>query len=115
MNIIVSGSHFESFPKAEEYVKEKTQRLSKYHPKIEKVQVRLTNQKAHRSEQHGYTCEIIVSIPGNNLEILERDMAPDAAFDKALDRMKRLLVKSKEKEITKKHKIGIEDKVKIKS
>lgn len=115
MNIIVSGSHFEDFPKAEKYVKNKAQRLFKFHSKIEKVQIRLTSQKAHKNQEHSYTCEIIVSIPGNNLEIQERDTAADASFDKALDRMKRLLVKSKEKEATKLHKTGTEDKDRLKS
>lgn len=107
MNIIVSGSHFEDFPKAEKYVRGKVERLAKYHPAIQKISVRLIAEKAHINKKHGFTCEIIVSIPGNDLEIVEKDLAADIAFDKALDRMKRLLVKSKEKKISLKHRFGI--------
>ena len=110
MNIIVSGSHFEDFPKAKKYAKEKLEKLSKYHPRIEKIVVRLISETAHRNENHDFTCEIIASIPGNNLEITQKDFAPDKALDIAIDRMKRLLVKSKEKQTSKKHKQALEAK-----
>ena len=110
MNIIVSGSHFEDFPKAKKYAQEKLEKLSKYNPKIEKIVVRLISETAHRNEKHDFTCEIIASIPGNNLEITEYDLAPDKALDIAIDRMKRLLVKSKEKQTSKKHKQALEAK-----
>ena len=109
MNIIISGSHFEDFPNAKKYAQEKLERLTKYHPRIEKIAVRLISEKAHRNEKHDFTCEIIASIPGNNLEITEYDLAPDKAFDIALDRMKRLLIKSKEKQTSKKHKQALEE------
>lgn len=108
MNIIISGSHFDDFPKAKKYAYEKLERLSKYHPRIEKVAIRLISEKAHRNEKHDFTCEIIASVPGNDLEITQKDLAPDKAFDIALDRMKRLLIKSKEKQTSKKHKEGLE-------
>lgn len=115
MNIIISGSHFEDFPKAKKYAQEKIERLTKYHPRIEKIIVRLISEKAHRNEKHDFTCEIIVSIPGNDLEIVEKDLAADIVFDKALDRMKRLLVKSKEKKISLKHRFGILGKLILRS
>lgn len=107
MNIIISGSHFENFPKAEKYARDKVVKLAKFHPRIQQITVRLISEKAHRNVNHDFTCEIIASIPGNDLEIIEKDLAPDISFDKAFDRMKRLLVKTKEKQITKKHRFGL--------
>lgn len=107
MNIIVSGSHIENFPQAEDYAKKKVARLGKYHSKIDKITVRLIEEKAHRNQNHDFVCEIIVSVPGKDLEIVDKDLSADMAIDKALDRMKRLLIKSKEKQITKKHRLGV--------
>ncbi len=105
MNIIVSGSHLKDFPEMEAYAKEKVSRLSKYHPRIEKISVRLIGEKAHRSEDHDFICELIIAVPGKDLEVLEKDRRMDKAIDVALDRMKRLLVKSKEKAVSKKHRL----------
>lgn len=110
MNIIISGSHFEDFPKAKKYAQEKIEKLTKYHPRIEKILIRLIAETAHRNEKHDFTCEIIASVPGKDLEITEKDLAPDKAIDIAVDRMKRLLVKSKEKSVSKKHTLGLEGK-----
>ena len=105
MNIIISGSHLKDFPEAEAYAKEKVERLARYHSRIEKISVRLISEKAHRSEDHDFICELIVAIPGRDLEVLEKDKNMDKAIDVALDRMKRLLVKSKEKSLSKKHRL----------
>jgi len=107
MNIIVSGSHLNDFPEMEAYAKEKVSRLAKYHTRIEKISVRLIGEKAHRNESHGFTCELIVAIPGRDLEVIEKDRNMDKAIDVALDRMKRLLVKSKEKSLSKKHRFSV--------
>lgn len=107
MNIIVSGSHLNDFPEMESYAEEKVARLAKYHPRIEKISVRLIGEKAHRNESHDFTCELIVAIPGRDLEVIEKDRSMDKAIDVALDRMKRMLVKSKEKNLSKKHRFAI--------
>ena len=97
MNIIISGIHFEDFPKAESYAKEKASKLSKFHPRIEKIEVRLFAEKNHLNPKHDSACEIRISLPGNDLEIVDRQRSIDKAIDKAVERMKRLLVKAKEK------------------
>ena len=107
MKIIVSGSHLVDFPEMEGYATEKVARLSRYHHKIEKISVRLTAERAHRNEEHDFTCEIIVAVPGRDVEVVERDRFMDKAIDKALERMKRTLIKAKEKSVSKKHKEGI--------
>lgn len=111
MQIIVSGQNLENFPELEKYAQKKVAKLPKFHPKIEKIQVRLISEKSHRNELHNSTCEIIADIPGRNLEIVERDKSMDKAIDKAVERMHRLLVKTKEKKISKWHKFGILEKL----
>ncbi len=99
MNIIVSGLHLKKFPEMEEYAKEKVAKLYKYHRKIEKIQVRLIDKESHRDKNQDYYCEIEIDIPGRNLEIVDVEYSMDKAIDKAVERMKRLLVKDKEKRI----------------
>lgn len=112
MKIIVSGQHPTEFPQMESYAQGKVQKLSKYFPKILKVHVRLIWERSHRNKLHNSTCEIIADIPGRNLEIVERDESMDKAIDRAVERMHRLLVKTKEKKISKWHKMGILKKIK---
>lgn len=107
VQIIVSGLHLKKFPELENYAIKKAGKLSKYFPKILKIQIRLIWEKSHRNELHSSACEIIADIPGNNLELIERDQAMDKAIDKASERMHRLLVKTKEKRISKQHKEGV--------
>ena len=103
MNLIISGLHLKKFPKVEKYAREKVARLEKFHPKIEKISVNLISQPSHRDKNTDYQCELIVDIPGKNLEIKEIDGSMDKAVDKAVERMKVLLVKNKEKKLSEKH------------
>lgn len=107
MKIIVSGLHLKKFPELEVYAVKRVQKLSRYFKNILKLEVRLIWEKSHRNELHSSTCEIIADIPGRNLEIVERDQTMDKAIDRAVERMHRLLVKTKEKKISKQHKEGI--------
>lgn len=112
MKIIVTGLHLTKYPELEQYATKKIQKLTKYFPKILKFQVRLISEKSHRNELHNSTCEIIADIPGRDLEIVERDRSMDKAIDKAVERMHRLLVKTKEKNISVWHKREIVRKIK---
>ncbi len=106
MNIIVSGIHFEDFEKSEDYAKEKVAKLSKFNSKILKIEVRLFEEQNHLNPKHDFACEIKIALPGNDLEILDREKSIDKAIDKAVERMKRLLVKSKEKSKSRFHRIS---------
>ncbi len=97
MNIIVSGIHFEDFEKAEDYAKEKVAKLTKYHQKILKIEVRLFAETDHLNPKHDFACQIKIALPGNDLEVIDRERSIDKAIDRAVERMKRLLVKAKEK------------------
>ncbi|MBI2326681.1 ribosome-associated translation inhibitor RaiA [Candidatus Curtissbacteria bacterium] len=107
MNIVVSGIHLREFPEMEDYAKKKVSKLNKFHPKIKEIRVRLISQKSHREKTQDYDCQIEVDIPGKNLSVLDTEELMDKAIDKAFERMKRALVKHKEKQITVKHKLGI--------
>ena len=110
MKIQISEIHLKD-AKAKDYAAKKVERLTKYHPKIERINVRLFGEKAHRNQKHNFTCEIDVAIRGHVLEVTDGERSIDKAIDMATDRMKRALVKHKEKHITKKHKEGIVNKL----
>ena len=112
MNIVVSGLHLKNFPELEDYARKKVAKFAKFYPKILKVDVRLIAKEAHRDQDQDYTCEIQVTIPGNTLEINDNERSMDKAIDKAVERMQRLLTRTKEKKISKMHKIGILNKIK---
>lgn len=106
MNLVISGIHLKKFPELEEYAQTKVEKLSKYHSKIEEIQVRLIWEKSHRGQEEDCYCEITVHIPGRVLEIVDSERDMEKAIDRAVERMKRLIVKTKEKTISKKHKEG---------
>lgn len=106
MNIVVSGIHLQQFPEMEDYAKKKVSKLGKFHPRIQEIRVRLISQKGHREKTQDYYCQIEIDIPGKNLSIVDSEESMDKAIDKAVERMKRLLVKNKEKKITLKHRLA---------
>lgn len=112
MQIIVTGQHLKKNPELEEYATKKTQKLTRYFPKILKIQVRLISEKSHRGQDDDYYCEIEVDLPGKNLSIKDAERSMDKAIDKAVERMHRLLVRTKEKNISIWHKRGIIRKIK---
>lgn len=107
MQIIVSGQHLKLFPKLENYAIKKVEKLSKFHSKIEIINVHLVSSKSHREKTQDYVCELVISVPGKNLELVDTEESMEKAIDKAVERAKRLLVKHKEKSTSKKHKEGI--------
>lgn len=110
MNIIVSQEHIDNFSEMEEYAIKKAGKLQKYHPKVEKISVRLIAEKSHRDQEQDFYCEIAVDIPGKNLEIVDVERSVDKAIDKAVERMKRLMVKHKEKKVTRIHRESLKEK-----
>lgn len=97
VNIIVSGLHLKNHPELEEYATKKATRLAKYNKNILEIRVRLIAKEAHRGKENDYYCEIEVDLPGKNLEVVDSERAMDKAIDKAIERMKRVIVKHKEK------------------
>ena len=107
MDISITGLHIETDPKLKEYASTKAKKLLKYDARITDLKVRLFGEKAHRSENHDYYCEITVHVPGKILEIVDKERDVTKAIDKAVDRMKKALVRHREKTISKRHKEGL--------
>lgn len=110
MQLTITAIHLTNPQKAKDYAEEKISKLAKYHPKIEKIEVRLIN-KRHKQKKNEYDCEIKIVVPGHDLEIMDSEQSIEAAIDKAEERAKRLLVKNKEKHLSRDHKQGIVSKL----
>ena len=106
MNIVISGIHLQQFPEMEDYARKKVSKLAKFNPKILKLEVRLISKISHRDKTQEYYCELEADIPGKNLEIVDVEESMDKAIDKAVERMKRVLIKNKEKRITLRHRVA---------
>jgi len=107
MNISLSGLHLESDPEIREYANKKIKKLLNYHPNITDIKIRLISQKAHRNDKHEFFCEITVHIPGKILEIVDREKNHTKAVDRAVERMKKAIIRYKEKAVSKQHKEGV--------
>lgn len=107
MIIKVTGLHLKKSPKVKEYALKKADKLLKFNPAIEKIQIRLIFEKSHRGQENDYYCEITIKTPHHTLEIVDVERDFDKAIDSAIDRMERALTKHKEKNLTKKHQEGI--------
>lgn len=107
MDISITGLHIESDPKIKEYANQKIKKLIRYDKRITNIKVRLLSERSHKNEDHDFYCELTVHVPGKILEIVDREKNHTKAVDKAIERMKRALVKHKEKEISKQHRNGV--------
>lgn len=111
MQLKVTAKHISDTNRATDYAKEKISKLTKYHSKIEKIEVWLIGEKSHRTKETDFECEIKIVIPGKDLEIKDSGQTIFSAIDKVEDRAKRLLVKHKEKHVSREHKQGIVSKI----
>jgi putative sigma-54 modulation protein len=107
MQIKITRLHFEKSQKLNDYAIKKVEGLQKFHPKIELIQIRLIGKEANRGQEKDYFCELEIDLPGNNLVITDVERSMDKAIDRAIDRAKKLLRRTKEKALSKKHKEGI--------
>ena len=104
MKIIISGQHLKLFPQIESYAYKKAEKLAKFNKKIVKITLHLISNESHRDKEQDFVCEIHLDIPGKNLDIVDTELSMDKAIDKAVERMKRLLTKNKERNLAQKHK-----------
>ncbi len=106
MKVIISKQHSPLSQQIEDYATLKISKLSKYNPRILEITAHLITEVAHRGADDDYHCELEIKIPGNDLTIRDSERSMDKAIDKCVERAKRLIVKTKEKTISKKHKEG---------
>lgn len=107
MKVSITAIHLSNPQKAKDYAQVKVDKLGKYNSRIESVEVRLEEAQSHRNKNTDYKCEIKISLPGNDLEVRDIASSIEAAIDKAEEKAKRLLVKNKEKHVSKEHKKGV--------
>ncbi len=106
MRIKIAEIHFKD-PKIEDYAIKKVEKLAKFNNWVQSATIRLTSEKAHRGQENDFFCELEFDIAGKNFVVKDHERAIDMAIDKAAERAKRILVRHKEKIISKKHKAGI--------
>lgn len=111
MKITITQIHTKLDKKIKDYAFEKFSNLTKYNPQITEIKIRLIGEKAHRGQDHDIYCEVELIMPGHILEIVDVERAYDKAIDRAHDRAKRSLVKTKEKLVSKKHKRAVSSKL----
>lgn len=107
MKISISAQHFKLTKEIKDYVEEKVEKLDKFHPKITKIDVKLMYKKTHRGKEKDFYCELIIDVPGKNVEILDNESTIEEAIDLAADRAKVALTRHKEKFVSKIHKKAI--------
>lgn len=112
MQIIVSQQHLDHLTDLTDYARKKAEKLVKFNSKIQKISIHLIAEKLHRGQEHDYYCQIEIDMPGKNLSLIDTQRSLDKAIDNALERAKRLIIKSKEKRISRKHKEGVVSKTK---
>lgn len=111
VKVTITAIHLTNPQKAKDYAKIKADKLIKYDSRIVSIEVRLIEAQSHRNKNTDYNCEIKIALPGNDLEVRDVASTIEAAIDKAEDKAKRLLVKNKEKHISKEHKKGVLNKI----
>jgi ribosomal subunit interface protein len=89
------------------------EKLSRFDSKIISITIHLISEKAHRGQEHDYSCELEIDLPGKNLSIIDTERELEKAVDKVVERAKRLIIKSKEKRVSKKHREGIKNKKRV--
>lgn len=104
MKIQIAAIHLDNASKAKHYALKKISHLTKYNHHIEGINVRLIAKKAHRGQEQDFYCELTIHTPGHRLEIVDIERDIDKAVDRAIEKAKVSLVRSKEKEQSKKHK-----------
>src|SRR3989344_4965039 len=107
MDISITGLHIQTDPKLKNYASTKAKKLLKYDTRITDLKVRLFGEKAHRSEDHDYYCEITVHVPGKILEIVDKERDVTKAIDRAVDRKKKTLNRHRAKKNSKRDKEGV--------
>ena len=67
MDISLSGRHLELTEQIKDYTNEKLDKMQKYYRRITAVNVILSQ------ENSGFTCEVIVSVPGHKNIVVKKD------------------------------------------
>jgi len=97
MQVNFQAVHFTADQKLKDYISEKLEKLVKFHPKvlITTIYMKLENSGQVKDK----VLEAKISIPGHTLIATSKDKTFEAAFDDAIDNIKRQLKRQNDKEI----------------
>jgi len=95
MQVTFQTVHFTADQKLKDYITEKLPKLDKFHGKVlsTTIYLKLENSGQVRDK----IVELKVSVPGNTLIVSSMDKTFEAAFDDALETIKRQLKKENDK------------------
>lgn len=99
MTINISSVHFKTDQKLEDFINEKVEKLNKVHDGIIGAEVTLKLENTEAPENK--TADIRIKIRGNDALASKTAKSFEEATDLAIDALKKQLLKTKEKEQTK--------------
>lgn len=94
MKVLFTARHFNASQRLQAYAEESVSKLGKYFEGIQEVNVVATPIESHDSPQQ---IEISIKIPGHTLIAKEATDSYENSISKAVDNLKRQLIKQKEK------------------
>jgi putative sigma-54 modulation protein len=95
MNVVTHAVHFDADQKLIEFIEKKLSKLPVFFDRIIGVDVFLKLENSGQVKDK--IAEVKLSVPGATLVVKEIALTFEAAIDKALDTLKRQLIKHKEK------------------
>ncbi|WP_234735593.1 ribosome hibernation-promoting factor, HPF/YfiA family [Tellurirhabdus bombi] len=98
MRIQVNAVHFTADQKLLDFIQRKLDKLDTFHDRIVSAEVFLRLDGNDSNKIRMKIFEVKLFLPGDSLFISERNQSFEAAIDLAVDRLKNLLVKHKDKQ-----------------
>jgi putative sigma-54 modulation protein len=95
MQVTFQAIHFVADQKLKEYISEKLEKLSKFYPKIIETTVFLKLENAGQIRDK--VIEIKMNVPGKTFVVRHTDKTFEAAFDDALEMLKKQMKKQHDK------------------
>ena len=95
MKTQIQSIHFDADKKLQDFIENKMDKLYKIYDRIENCDIIL---KLDKNDQNkNMIVEISMSIPGNRLFVKDQSESFEMAFEKAIEQIKKQLLKHKEK------------------
>ena len=97
MHVSISSNHFNASQQLQNYIESKLQKLEQFHDKITQTNVSLKLENSGQIKDK--IVEVKLLIPGSMLVIKSTAKTFEAAMDKAMDGLKRKIVKFKQRQV----------------
>lgn len=96
MKVHTESVQFKADTRLLEFIEQKLGKLDTYYDRI--IEARVTLKLENSGQVRDKIAEIMLSVPGDNIFVKESDKTFEAAIDGALDTLKRLLIRHKERQ-----------------